>query len=113
MKNVCILVRNAGSGQWLVSPSSAVLGIFCDEILDDNYCYEFSSDSGGSCVLCLCYLLPLHGGRFNLSTPSSCINFQSQIASTIGFANAIYYDYIEESATDYCFLLPQEMTLQV
>jgi hypothetical protein len=63
VKNACILVCNTGSGQWLILPSSAVIGNFCDEILDGDFCYEFSSDCGGNFVLFCCLLL-LHGEYF-------------------------------------------------
>jgi hypothetical protein len=36
----------------------------------------------------------------------SCNNFQNQTTYVVVFANAMHANYMEDNATNYCFLLP-------
>lgn len=48
----------------------------------------------------------------NISLVKSAINLQSQMASQVVVLVAIYYVSVELYATEFCFLLNQEITLK-
>jgi hypothetical protein len=51
------------------------------------------------------------GVGLDCEKPSSCNNFQNQTSYVVAFAYTKYSDFVENNATNYCFLLPLEKLL--